>query len=51
MFDPAKIAELEAKRQAWEAAIERDGKERPGPFMTVSSRPVARLYGPEDLAR
>ena len=50
MFDAEKIAALKARRSAWEAAAEAAGQERAGPFMTVSSRPIRRLYDPTDLA-
>ncbi len=30
--------------------MEAEGTERPGPFMTASSRPIARLYDPTDVA-
>ena len=46
----AELEQLRAERAAWEARVEESGQERPGPFMTVSSRPVARLYSPTDLA-
>ena len=50
MFDPATLAELRARRKDWERRVAKEGKERAGPFMTVSSRPVRRLYDPTDLA-
>ncbi|MCZ6545775.1 MAG: methylmalonyl-CoA mutase family protein [Chloroflexi bacterium] len=49
MFDAEKIGALRAKRQAWDAETDAAGREQPGPFMTVSSRPIERLYGPTDL--
>ncbi len=49
MFDAEKIATLKAKRADWDSATDAAGQEGPGPFMTVSSRPVRRLYGPTDL--
>ena len=49
MFDAEKIAALKAKRAAWDAATDAADQEGPGPFITVSSRPVRRLYGPTDL--
>ena len=48
--ESAELARLRAERADWEARVEAAGQERPGPFMTVSSRPVRRLYGPTDLA-
>ena len=48
--ETAALARLRAERADWEARVEAAGQERPGPFMTVSSRPVRRLYGPTDLA-
>ena len=48
--ETAELARLRAERADWEARVEAAGQERPGPFMTVSSRPVRRLYGPTDLA-
>ena len=32
------------ERAKWDGRVEAEGRERPGPFMTVSSRPVERLY-------
>ena len=49
MFDAEKIATLKATRAEWDAATDAAAQELPGPFMTVSSRPVRRLYGPTDL--
>ena len=48
--ESAELARLRAERSDWEARVEAAGQERPGPFMTVSSRPIRRLYGPTDLA-
>ena len=44
------LAALRAQRAEWEARVDASGQERPGPFMTVSSRPIQRLYSPTDLA-
>ena len=44
------LAALRSQRAAWERRVEESGEEGPGPFMTVSSRPIRRLYGPTDLA-
>ncbi len=41
--------DLYARRQAWEERVAREGRERPGPFVTTSGRPIARLYSPTDL--
>ena len=49
MFDAETIARLREARKAWDTRTDGLGKEGPGPFMTVSSRPVERLYGPTDL--
>jgi methylmalonyl-CoA mutase N-terminal domain/subunit len=43
------IDELRARRQAWEERVAREGLEGPGPFVTTSGRPIARLYSPTDL--
>lgn len=43
------LAVLRAQRAEWESRVDESGQERPGPFMTVSSRPIRRLYGPTDL--
>ncbi len=40
---------LATRRAAWEARVAGDGREAPGPFMTTSSRPINRLYGPTDI--
>lgn len=37
-------------RRQYEERVAAEGNERPGPFMTVSSRPVNRLYDPTDVA-
>jgi methylmalonyl-CoA mutase N-terminal domain/subunit len=49
MFDAEKIAAIKATRDDWDAATDQSGKEGAGPFMTVSSRPIERLYGPTEL--
>ena len=48
--EDAELEHLRATRKAWEQRVEEEGRELPGPFMTVSSRPIKRLYGPTDLA-
>ena len=50
MYDAEKLAALRAQREQWESSVDASAQERPGPFVTVSSRPVQRLYGPSDLA-
>src|SRR5579884_4181427 len=40
---------IHERRAAWEARVAREGRERPGPFVTTSGRPIARLYSPVDL--
>ncbi|GBD24678.1 Methylmalonyl-CoA mutase [bacterium HR29] len=45
-IDPDRAREL---RRRYDEQVEAEGTERPGPFMTVSSRPVARLYDPTDV--
>jgi methylmalonyl-CoA mutase, N-terminal domain len=37
-------------RRQYEESVVQQGKELAGPFMTVSSRPVERLYDPTDIA-
>ena len=44
MLDGATIARLRGERGRWEGRVAREGREGEGPFMTVSSRPVERLY-------
>src|SRR5262249_8108297 len=46
----ATYEELRAGRTAWDARVGREGKEGSGPFVTTSGRPIARLYGPTDVA-
>jgi len=46
-IDPDRAREL---RRRYDEEVEAEGTERPGPFMTVSSRPIARLYDPTDVA-
>ena len=38
------------RRRAWEERVAAEGRELPGPFRTVSSRPIERLYDETDLA-
>ncbi|MDO8614639.1 MAG: methylmalonyl-CoA mutase family protein [Dehalococcoidia bacterium] len=47
MFDKDKLRRTAAKRARQDARV--DG-ERPGPFMTASSRAIGRLYDPTDIA-
>ena len=44
------LAQLRAQRRAWEERVAAEGDERPGPFVSGSSRTINRLYGPTDLA-
>jgi methylmalonyl-CoA mutase N-terminal domain/subunit len=37
-------------RAEYDQAVVREGKELAGPFMTVSGRPIERLYDPTDIA-
>ena len=37
------------RRRAWEERVAAEGSELPGPFQTVSSRPIQRLYDATDL--
>ncbi len=37
-------------RAEYDEAVVREGKELAGPFMTVSGRPIERLYDPTDIA-
>ncbi|MCC7365566.1 MAG: methylmalonyl-CoA mutase [Dehalococcoidia bacterium] len=39
-----------ALRTKYDEAVVQEGKELAGPFMTVSSRPIDRLYDPTDVA-
>ena len=50
MFDAETLKRLRGSRERWEAQVEAEGQEGPGPFMTTSSRPIERLYDPTDLA-
>ena len=38
MLDGDTIAALRRERAKWDGRVEAEGRERPGPFMTVSSR-------------
>ena len=50
MFDAETLEGLRRSRAQWEERVEASGAEGPGPFQTVSSRPIKRLYDPTDLA-
>ena len=39
-----------ARRRAWEERVSAEGRELPGPFQTVSSRPIERVYDESDIA-
>jgi len=43
------IDSLRAQRAAWEERVASDGTESAGPFVTTSSKPIERLYGPTDF--
>lgn len=43
------MADLRARREAHDRRVAGEGREGPGPFVTTSSRPINRLYGPTDL--
>src|SRR3990172_716650 len=45
--DPDRTREL---RTEYDEAVLNEGKELAGPFMTVSGRPIDRLYDPTDIA-
>ena len=50
--DPASenpARERQERRRAWEERVAAEGSELPGPFQTVSSRPIERLYDESDL--
>ena len=54
MFDKEKLEEIRRRKESWEATtlkryLER-APERQEEFITVSGRPVKRLYTPEDIA-
>ena len=42
--------EANVRRRVSDERVEASGGEGPGPFFTVSSRPIERLYDPSDLA-
>ncbi len=46
-IDPNRAKKL---REAYDEAVVQEGKELAGPFMTVSGKPIERLYDPTDLA-
>ncbi|GIW13589.1 MAG: methylmalonyl-CoA mutase [Tepidiforma sp.] len=46
-IDPDRARQLRAE---YDEAVIREGKELAGPFMTVSGRPINRLYDPTDTA-
>ncbi len=47
MSNPDRAAKL---RTAYDEAVVQEGRELAGPFMTVSGRPIDRLYDPTDVA-
>ena len=50
MFDKETLERARELRKQYEEAVVREGKELAGPFMTVSSRPIERIYDPTDIA-
>ncbi|GBD15078.1 Methylmalonyl-CoA mutase [bacterium HR25] len=50
MLEQEKLVGLKRHRQEWEERVAREGVERPGPFTTISGRPIRRLYDPTDVA-
>jgi len=48
--NPKDIDQLREQRGAWDERVTAEGTEGPGPFVTTSSKPIDRLYGPTDLA-
>ena len=50
MPEPSHSAPAQAQPSADSGQDGHSASERPGTFMTVSSRPIRRLYGPTDLA-
>src|SRR5579859_6507027 len=49
LYDANTLKDLAARRAANDEAARNGGTEAPGPFVTTSGRPIARLYGPTDL--
>jgi methylmalonyl-CoA mutase N-terminal domain/subunit len=49
VVDRTDTARARWERETLAPALAR-APERPGPFTTISGRPIARLYGPEDIA-
>ena len=43
------IARLRAQRAAWDERVASDDAEGAGPFVTTSSKPIERLYGPTNF--
>jgi len=50
VFDKETLERARELRKQYEEAVVREGKELAGPFMTVSSRPIERIYDPTDIA-
>ncbi len=50
MFDKETLERARELRKQYEEAVVQEGKELAGPFMTVSSRPIERVYDPTDIA-
>jgi methylmalonyl-CoA mutase N-terminal domain/subunit len=45
-YDARPLKDLAERRAVQEAEVHLDGKERSGPFVTTSGRPIERLYSP-----
>lgn len=50
MYDHDALKKLAERRAAWERQLDDTGQERPGPFITTSGTPIARVYDPTDVA-
>ena len=50
MFDNDKLERARELRREYDEAVVQEGRELAGPFMTVSSRPIERVYDPTDIA-
>ncbi len=50
MYDHDALKKLAERRATWERQLDDTGQERPGPFITTSGTPIARVYDPTDIA-
>jgi methylmalonyl-CoA mutase N-terminal domain/subunit len=48
LYDANTLKDLAARRATNDELARTQGRERPGPFVTTSGRPVQRVYGPTD---